>query len=359
MLKILTVVGARPQFIKAATVSRAVGCRDDVTEVLIHTGQHYDADMSDIFFDELEIPRPHRHLGIGGGTHGLMTGRQLEAIETTILEEKPDLVLVYGDTNSTLAGALAAAKLHTPVAHVESGLRSFNRRMPEEINRIVADHVASLLFVPTDTAMRNLQHEGIPAEKLHYVGDVMYDAALFYRDRACKPNWFDELRVELDSYVLATIHRQENTDEPARLQAIFDGLGRSGLPIILPLHPRTRSRIEANQISVPITVKCVAPVGYLEMVWLEMNSVAVATDSGGVQKEAYFHGKPCVTLRDETEWVELVETNWNTLVGADSARIESSLSNLTVPQKGASLYGEGNSAERIIEVVVASAKGGL
>ena len=359
MLKLLTVIGARPQFIKAATVSRAVGNRDDITEVLVHTGQHYDADMSDIFFDELAIPRPDRHLGIGGGTHGQMTGRQLEAIEAAMIEEKPDYVLVYGDTNSTLAGALAAAKLHIPVAHVEAGLRSFNRRMPEEINRIVTDHVASLLFVPTDTAMRNLRYEGMPPEKLHHVGDVMYDAALFYRDRARKPDWFDGLQIAPGTYVLATIHRQENTDDAARLQAIFDGLGRSDRSVILPVHPRTRTRIEANGISIPASVKCVAPVGYLEMVWLEMNSIAVATDSGGVQKEAYFHGKPCVTLRDETEWVELVETGWNTLVGADTARINAALSDLSVPQKGASLYGEGDSAERIIEMVVASAKGGL
>ena len=357
MLKLLTVIGARPQFIKAATVSRVVRGRQDITETLVHTGQHYDADMSDIFFDELAIPRPDRQLGIGGGLHGQMTGRQLEALEAVMIEEKPDYVLVYGDTNSTLSGALAAAKLHIPVAHVEAGLRSFNRRMPEEINRILTDHIASLLFVPTETAMKNLRHEGFAQDRLQLVGDVMYDAAMFYRDRARMPAWFEELDVAPMNYVLATIHRQENTDHPERLQAVFDGLGRSGRPVVLPLHPRTRARIDTLGITIPPSVHCVPPVGYLEMIWLEMNCACVATDSGGVQKEAYFQGKPCITLRDETEWVELVETGWNTLVGADQALINAALADLSTPGAGESHYGDGHSAEKIVDTIVASVRG--
>ena len=277
-MKLLTVIGARPQFIKAATVSRVIAGRDDIDEILVHTGQHYDADMSDIFFEELGIPRPRKQLGIGGGTHGRMTGRQLEAVEAVMLEEKPDFVLVYGDTNSTLAGALAAAKLHIPVAHVEAGLRSFNKRMPEEINRILTDHAASHLFVPTQTALDNLRNENLPERDLHLVGDVMYDAALFYGDRARRPEWFEDLGVEPGQFVLATIHRQENTDDLERLTAIFSGLAESGRPTILPLHPRTRQAIEAAEIQLSDTIHCVPPIGYLEMVWLEMNCACVATD---------------------------------------------------------------------------------
>lgn len=359
MLKLLTVIGARPQFIKAATVSRVMQGREDISEILLHTGQHYDADMSDIFFDELAIPRPHCQLGIGGGPHGQMTGRQLEAIEAVMIEEKPDCVLVYGDTNSTLAGALAAAKLHIPVAHVEAGLRSFNRRMPEEINRILTDHVASLLLAPTESAIVNLRREGVSEDRLHLVGDVMYDAARFYRDHARIPNWYADIGVSAGSFVLATIHRQENTDDLGRLQAIFDGLGRSGIPIILPMHPRTRARIESGGIRVPDTVRSVPPVGYLEMVWLEANCACVATDSGGVQKEAYFHGKRCITLRDETEWIELVEIGWNTLVGADPTLIEAALADISALPVGELLYGDGHSAEKIVETVLASARGVL
>jgi len=351
-MKLLTIIGARPQFIKAATVSRVVGQRDDISEILVHTGQHYDANMSDIFFEELDIPRPDYHLGIGGGPHGQMTGRQLEAIETVLLSEKPNMVLVYGDTNSTLAGALAAVKLHIPVAHVEAGLRSFNRKMPEEINRILTDHAADLLFTPTQTAMANLANEGLPSERLHLVGDVMYDAALFYRDRAKKPDWFDNPPVADSNFVLATIHRAENTDDPVRLSAIFEGLARSERPVILPLHPRTRQRLADLGISPAAHLRLVNPVGYLEMIWLEMHCAVVATDSGGVQKEAYFHGKPCVTLRDETEWVELVEAGWNTLVGADAGLIESSLGDLSIPTETEAIYGDGRAAEKIVNTLI-------
>lgn len=346
-MRVVTIVGARPQFIKAATVSRAFA-QQSVDEVIVHTGQHFDANMSDVFFDELEIPRPHHHLGIGGGPHGAMTGRQLEKIEGVLLDEKPDWVLVYGDTNSTLAGALAAAKLHIPVAHVEAGLRSFNRRMPEEINRVLTDHVSSLLFAPTATAVQNLANEGINGDRVKLVGDVMYDATLFYNSRARKPTWFDGLGIPEQGFVLCTIHRAENTDDPSRLSGIMQGLGDSGLPVVLPLHPRTRGALEAQPIAVPDNVHLVAPVGYLEMTWLEMQCRIVATDSGGVQKEAYFHGKSCVTLRDETEWVELVEAKVNILTGTDPKLIHNAV--LASARDGitsAPLYGQGDASAQV------------
>ena len=350
-MKLLTVIGARPQFIKAATVSRAIAARQDITEVIVHTGQHYDANMSDIFFDELSIPRPDHHLGIGGGSHGAMTGRQIEAIERVLLDEKPDMVLVYGDTNSTLAGALAAVKLHIPVAHVEAGLRSFNRRMPEEINRILTDHASDLLFAPTTTAMKNLSNEGLPSDRLHLVGDVMYDACLFYGTQARKPAWFDPLSISEGDYVLATVHRAENTDEPARLAGILQGLAGAERPVILPVHPRTQKQIESLGLSTPANLHLVPPVGYLEMVWLEQNCALIATDSGGVQKEAYFHGKPCVTLRDETEWVELVELGANRLAGSNADMIGELLRGAEIERGSGGLYGDGNASQKIAEVM--------
>jgi UDP-GlcNAc3NAcA epimerase len=350
-MKLLTVVGARPQFIKAATVSRAIAARQDITEVIVHTGQHYDANMSDIFFDELSIPRPDHHLGIGGGSHGAMTGRQIEAIERVLLDEKPDMVLVYGDTNSTLAGALAAVKLHIPVAHVEAGLRSFNRRMPEEINRILTDHASDLLFAPTTTAMKNLSNEGLPSDRLHLVGDVMYDACLFYGTQARKPAWFDPLSISKGDYVLATVHRAENTDDPARLAGILQGLAGAERPVILPVHPRTQKQIESLGLSTPANLHLVPPVGYLEMVWLEQNCALIATDSGGVQKEAYFHGKPCVTLRDETEWVELVELGANRLAGSNADMIGELLRGAEIERGSGGLYGDGNASQKIAEVM--------
>jgi UDP-GlcNAc3NAcA epimerase len=348
-LKIITIIGARPQFIKAATVSRAIAARPDISEVLVHTGQHYDTNMSAIFFEQMAIPKPKYHLGIGGGTHGAMTGRQLEKIEEVLLTEKPDLVMVYGDTNSTLAGALAAVKLHIPVAHVEAGLRSFNRRMPEEINRVLTDHVSILLFAPTETARKNLLAEGIADNKIHVVGDVMYDAALFYMPRAVKPKWFDGLAVAAGEYVLCTIHRAENTDDSNRLGGILQGLADAGLPVILPLHPRTRMKLQHLGLALPSNVHAVDPVGYLEIVWLEANCRLVATDSGGVQKEAYFHGKPCVTLRGETEWVELVEAGWNTLVDVDTRQIANLKTINGKPNPNQLLYGSGDSAIKILK----------
>lgn len=347
-MKLLTVIGARPQFIKAAVVSRALAVHHpEVHEVLVHTGQHYDANMSDVFFDQLDIPKPDHHLGVGGRSHGRNTGRMLEALDDLMARERPDWVLVYGDTDSTLAGALAAAKLHIPVAHIEAGLRSFNRRMPEEINRVLTDHVASMLFAPTALARNNLRHEGIAEAKIHVVGDVMYDAALYYKKRARKPEWFDALG--LGSFALCTIHRAENTDDPVRMRGILDGLALTETAIVLPLHPRTRKQMTEFGLDLPGNVRVVDPVGYLEMVWLEANCRVVITDSGGVQKEAYFHGKPCVTLRDETEWVELVEAGANVLVGADADRIAAMVSKANSRREEiAGLYGDGDSARGIL-----------
>jgi UDP-GlcNAc3NAcA epimerase len=353
-MKILTILGARPQFIKAAVVSRAFKqYRKDVREVLVHTGQHYDANMSDVFFDELDIPHPDYNLGIGGGTHGQNTGRMIEKVEEILLKEKPDWVLVYGDTDSTLAGALAAAKLHIPVAHVEAGLRSFNRRMPEEINRVLTDHVASILFVPTSTAKKNLSNEGIDQNKIQTVGDVMYDAALYYKEKARKPPWFDNLKMSINEFVLCTIHRAENTDEPERLREIFQGLSDCDLPMVLPLHPRTRGKLASQGIVPAPNIQLTEPVGYLEMVWLEMNCKLIVTDSGGVQKEAYFHGKPCITLRDETEWLELVESGNNQLVGADASRISSAVSSSFHVSGDKELYGRGVSGVDIVHLLIA------
>jgi UDP-GlcNAc3NAcA epimerase len=323
-MKIATIIGARPQFIKAAVVSRAFReHRPDVREVLIHTGQHFDANMSDVFFNELDIPKPDHHLGIGGGTHGKNTGRMIEAIESVLLTEKPDWVLVYGDTDSTLAGALAAAKLHIPVAHVEAGLRSFNRRMPEEINRVLTDHISSLLFTPTDTATRNLANEGITGERVQQVGDVMYDAAIYYQDRAQKP---EGLHLE-SGFILATVHRAENTDDSDRLKNIMAALSAVSMdiPVVMPVHPRTQTRIRNIGISVG-EITLLAPVGYLEMIWLLKHCKAVVTDSGGVQKEASFFSKSCFVTRHETEWRELLDSGSTFLVDPDAPGFKTNLS---------------------------------
>lgn len=347
-MKILTVLGARPQFIKAAAFSRALQQYSNIQEVIVHTGQHYDQNMSDVFFEEMGIPKPKYMLQTGGKSHGAMTGQQLEKIEEILLDEKPDLVLVYGDTNSTLAGALAAIKLHIPIAHVEAGLRSFNRQMPEEINRILTDQISNYLFVPSSDAKQNLLHEGIDESKIFVVGDIMYDVALYYKERMVKPSWFDALNLE--KFILCTIHRAENTDDLTKLSNILEGLELSRRDIILPLHPRTVGKIKQYGLIVPSNVRVVDPIGYLEMVWLEVNCELIVTDSGGVQKEAYFHDKYCVTLREETEWVELVNSGYNTLVGSNSELIKSALvrqSDSKILDK--SIYGNGNTAENIIK----------
>ena len=319
-MKIATVVGARPQFVKAAVLSRAL--RDhhpDAREVLIHTGQHYDANMSDIFFEELDIEAPAYHLGVGGGSHGQNTGRMLEKIEEVLVAERPDWVLVYGDTDSTLAGMLAGVKLHIPGAHVEAGLRSFNRRMPEEINRVLTDHAADLLFPPTDTATRNLANEGIEGSKVLQVGDVMFDAAEYYGAKAERTSRIlARLPVTRGDYVLATIHRPQNTDDATVMRHILAGFAASPRPVVWPVHPRTRRRLQEFALTMPGSVLAIDPVGYLDMVMLERHARLIATDSGGVQKEAFFHRVPCVTLRGETEWVELIEGGWNRLAPPES-----------------------------------------
>lgn len=324
MTRIFTIIGARPQFIKAAAVSRRIAQEPGLQEALIHTGQHYDANMSDVFFEEMEIPRPAHHLGVAGGGHGDMTGRMLIALEELFLSERPDLVMIYGDTNSTLAGALAAAKLHIPVAHVEAGLRSFNKRMPEEVNRILADQCSDLLLTPTVVATGNLRREGISATKIVECGDVMFDASLHFAQKALKQGkGAAKFGVEPGAYVLATVHRQENTDDLGRLAAIIEGLSQVAreLPVVLPLHPRTRVRVEAAQLGEKLNaINVIEPVGYLDMLALEKDAAVIATDSGGVQKEAFFHKVPCITLREETEWIELVQGGWNVLVPPANAQ---------------------------------------
>ena len=313
-MKVITVIGARPQFIKATVVSNAFRVRG-IQELILHTGQHFDGNMSDVFFNELGITKPAFNLGIGGGSHGQNTGRMIEGVEKVLMDEKPDWLLVYGDTDSTLAGTLAAVKLNIPIAHVEAGLRSFNRRMPEEINRILTDHAASLLFAPTSNAVEQLAAEGIYGSKVINTGDVMFDAALFYGKQAeISSQILETLELKKKGYILATIHRAENTDDPNRLDAIFSGIGKTNKQVVLPMHPRTRSRLLSNNLTIPLNVLVIEPVGYLDMVMLEKNASLIVTDSGGIQKEAFFYEVPCLTLRDETEWVELVDAGWNQVV---------------------------------------------
>lgn len=340
---ILTVVGARPQFIKAAAVSRVIRNSDDLQEILIHTGQHFDPMMSDVFFRELDIPPPDEHFAIHGVSHGAMTGRMLEAIEGAILKHKPDWVMVYGDTNSTLAGALAAAKLHVPVAHVEAGLRSFNRRMPEEINRILADHVSTLLLSPTQAGVTNLKAEGI-VSGVYHVGDVMFDALAHAMNRArLQSNILADLGLEPGRFVLATIHRAENTDDAERLSAVLATLKQEApyCPLVLPCHPRTRHAIARHGLDAG-AIRLIDPVGYIDMARLLDGCRLVMTDSGGLQKEAYFARRPCITLRDETEWVETIEHGWNRLWATPDWR---------TPRTEITDYGQGDAARRVLDAI--------
>ena len=363
----MSIVGARPQFIKAAAVSRAIRTEaaGAIDERLVHTGQHYDDNMSAVFFGELDIPAAAYDLKISGGSHGMMTGRMLEAIEAVLIGERPDWVLIYGDTNSTLAGALAAAKLNIPIAHVEAGLRSFNRRMPEEINRIVTDRLSSLLFCPTDTAVRNLQAEGIAAG-VHNFGDVMYDAALYYRDHVeTRSTILRDLNLTARGFALATCHRAENTDDPHRLGEIVAALGdiAASLPVVLPLHPRTRQAIDDCGLRPCLgAVTVIDPLPFLDMVALEQAAKVVLTDSGGVQKEAFFYGVPCLTLRSETEWIETVTSGANRLVGASRTAILSAMTTLDAPPAPgfdrAAPYGNGDAAARIVRRLAEAATSG-
>jgi UDP-GlcNAc3NAcA epimerase len=361
-MKIVTIIGARPQFIKAAAVSREIRQHNEssdnhVREVIIHTGQHFDKNMSDIFFTELDIPKPDYNLEIANLSHGAMTGRMLEAIEAVLQEQQPNLVLIYGDTNSTLAGALAASKMHIPVSHVESGLRSFNMSMPEEINRILSDRISNYLFCPTQTAVDNLNDEGI-TDGVYNVGDVMYDVTLYYTERAKEQVDLNQWGVKEGQYALCTIHRAENTDNTSRLESILEALREiaTEVPVIFPIHPRTRQllrNIDREDWLHGITI--LEPLPYLEMLRLEMSAKAILTDSGGIQKEAFFHRVPCITMRDETEWVETLSMSWNTITGADKAKILSAFYDAGLPHKNPSdnmPYGKGDSAIHILETIL-------
>ncbi len=357
-MKILTVIGARPQFIKAAVVSRALKEIVGLSEILVHTGQHYDDKLSSVFFEELEITEPSYNLAVGSGPHGYQTGRMLEKLEKIMIDIEPDQVLVYGDTNSTLAGALAAVKLNLPLSHVEAGLRSFNRTMPEEINRILTDHSADLLFAPTDLAIKNLKHEGIAQSKVHLVGDVMYDAALYYGSKAAGiSSLLKEYDLSSGNYILATIHRAENTDSRIRLAAIIEGLSMVAkeIQVVFPVHPRTRKKLIEGEMLEGIggKFKLLQPLGYLDMVMAEKNAQLIVTDSGGVQKESFFYDIPCVTLREETEWLELVELGWNKLCPPFSSKIVYSAIMDSIGTKGhkSNLYGDGKAAEKISLII--------
>ena len=353
-MTILTIIGARPQFIKAAAVSREIAKHNYIKEIIVHTGQHFDTNMSEIFFEQMQIPKPNYNLEINSLSHGAMTGRMIEKIEEVLLIEKPDWVMVYGDTNSTISGSLAAKKLHIKVAHIEAGLRSFNRKMPEEINRILTDKISDLLLCPTDMAVKNLRNEGIGKHSLAKIvkcGDVMQDAAIFYSPMARKP----QMKLP-EKFILTTIHRAENTDDPLRLASIFRALGEisNEFPIVLPLHPRTKKIIANSQLNTHNSkLIMIDPVGYLEMIYLLKNCEIVMTDSGGLQKEAFFFHKSCVTLRDETEWVELVENGFNTIVGSEYQKIISGFNSMKdkTLDYNIDLYGSGTASEKIIKEI--------
>jgi UDP-GlcNAc3NAcA epimerase len=363
MLKVLTIVGARPQFIKAAALSRLINSEEwnnRITEKIIHTGQHYDDKMSEIFFRELRIPKPNVNLGIGGMSHGRMTGEMLIKIEDHLQSEKPDVVILYGDTNSTLAGALAAAKMNIPVAHIEAGLRSFWKRMPEEQNRVLTDHLSSFLFCPTETATNNLNKEGI-IDGVFNVGDIMLDANIYYRkileseenngvERLSKISNLNSKVVE-NGYILATIHRAENTNDPEKLGEIITALNEMDYNVVLPLHPRTRKAVDQNNYSFNEHITVIEPVGFFDMLSLEVHSNLIITDSGGVQKEAYFIKKPCITVRDQTEWVETVQSGWNMITGAFSEKIKNAEQNFKIPDKHPDFFGEGDSSAKILSIL--------
>ncbi|HLA06297.1 MAG TPA: UDP-N-acetylglucosamine 2-epimerase (non-hydrolyzing) [Anaerolineales bacterium] len=351
MKTIASVVGARPQFIKASAVSRALASH--FNEVMVHTGQHYDQGMSEIFFKEMDMKPPDHNLGVGGGTHGEQTGRMMIELEKVISGLNPDCMLVYGDTNSTLAGALVAAKAGIPLAHVEAGLRSYNRTMPEEVNRVLTDHVSSLLFCPTAAAVDNLAKEGI-VNGVHQVGDVMYDALLHNLEMARgRSHILDQLGVKKGKYALATVHRAGNTDNPTSMRSILDALGTLPVQVVFPVHPRTRRMIDEAEYRVNSNVLLIEPVGPLDILVLQENADCILTDSGGMQKEAYLLGVRCITLREETEWVETVSVGWNQLAGVDGLKIKSFFESWRPDGERPMLYGDGHSADRIREIVLA------
>jgi UDP-GlcNAc3NAcA epimerase len=346
-MKVVSIVGARPQFIKMAMLDKQLKKNPDIRQIIIHTGQHYDRNMSMDFFDELDIPEPDYNLGVASDTHSKQTAMMMERIEKVLDKEKPDWVLVYGDTNSTLAGVLTATKLNLKTAHIEAGLRSYNREMPEEINRIVADHISDLLFVPTSNAMGILKKEGLE-NRSYLVGDVMYDSVLYYIDSAEKKYRLSDI-VPYNQYYLATIHRQENTDNTEHLYKIFETFGLLDFPVVIPLHPRTRKYLK--DIKTNENVKIIDPTGYLKMLLLTKNAVKVLTDSGGVQKEAYFLQRPCITLRNETEWIETLENGWNYTVGIDPELILEKVKETKTGQQK-QYFGNGNAAGKIVETVL-------
>lgn len=352
-MKILTIVGARPQFIKAAVVSREL--RKKHEEILVHTGQHYDANMSDIFFNELDLPLPNYDLAIGSASHGRQTGKMLIKIEDVLLKEEPDAVLVYGDTNSTLAGALAAAKLNIKIAHIEAGLRSFNREMPEEVNRVLTDHVSDFLFCPSKTAVDNLVKEGVH-NGIHLVGDVMMDALnwIITAHSENAQEKFENLILDDKGYLLLTVHRAENTDDPKRLQSLISALNQIEERIIWPIHPRTRKKINQFKTKLSENIHIVNPVGYMEMVLLQSHARKILTDSGGMQKEAYWLKVPCITLRDETEWVETVEAGWNLITGVNSEAILDAVHNWQPEGAHPPIYGKGDAAQLILQILESS-----
>lgn len=349
-MKIVSIVGARPQFIKAAVVSRELRKRHK--EIMVHTGQHYDYEMSGIFFDGLEIPSPEVNLGVGSGSHGAQTAAMLEGIEKVLQDERPDWLLIYGDTNSTMAGALAASKLSVPVAHIEAGLRSFNRQMPEEINRVVADHLSTLLLCPSDTAVNNLAVEGI-TKNVHQVGDVMLDILNWAQERArAKPQEIlQRLGVKKKSYLLATVHRSENTNDLLQLSRILSAFNSLDEPMVFPVHPRTRKVLKDANCQLKSHIQLIDPVSYLDMMTLATSARLVLTDSGGLQKEAYWLGVPCLTLRDETEWVETIESGWNSLVGSDSEKISHAVHSFAPANSRPSLYGDGFASAKCVDLL--------
>ena len=351
-MKIVSVVGARPQFIKLAPLSKLI--RKQHEEILIHTGQHYDDEMSKVFFDELCLPQPDINLNIGSGNHGVQTGKMMQGLEEILLREKPDLIIVFGDTNSTLAAALVAAKLLIPIAHVEAGLRSFNKKMPEEVNRILTDHLSHWLFSPSAVAVTNLRNEGI-VNGVFDVGDIMYDAILSFREMIDEPSQrLQKYSVQSGGYILATIHRAENTDEVDRLSRIIKLLDNTEFPVLFPVHPRTRKKIQDYGLNVNRNVRLVSPAGYFDIINLISNSKFVVTDSGGMQKEAYYLKRSCITLRDETEWVETVASGWNYLVGISDELFQNAVNSIvknTDHRTNGNIYGDGTASEKILNIL--------